>query len=183
MTPVMCSDISGYAPESNSFVSLVFKEGYKTPDFNYYFFDFGAVQYATKGRLFSDTTTPVELYTLTTYGGFRNPLFSTSIGGRLNFKHFSIYNSMSLTATSIGFATKDGYGSVSVGIVGQSWWDAGIGFSIELNNAYLNVKAPLTTILVVAAVVTTSPVLATAAVAVGLVSLINNDDSGGEYYE
>lgn len=91
---------------------------------------------------------------------------------------------MSLTSTSCGFATDSGYGSFGVGIVGETLWDAGIGFSFEANNTYLNVKAPITLAIVpvIVLVVGTTAALSTAVVAI-VILITDFSGSEGDYYE
>ncbi len=185
ITPVMYLDIKGYSSTSVNLFSFVYKEGYKTPEFNYYFFDFGSVQYHTIDRFPSSDETPIELYMLSMYGSVVGPFISTSIGGRINLKNVSVYGFWSLSSTGVGFETDNGYTSLSVGFVGQTWLDAGIGFSIESTGTYLNAKVPLTLVLAIAMVTTVSPALTTAAVVITVMVVVDNFSSmyGGENYE
>lgn len=180
----MLTDSTGYFSNRSSIISIVYKEAYKTTIFNYGLFDQGYVQYSTKGRLFSYQTTPIEIYALTTYGVFGGKFFSTSLGVRLNFNSLSIYASKSLMTTSCGLQTKSGYASFSIGLVGETIWDVGIGCSFEVNNTYLNVKVPLTAVIVVCVIVIVGPVVALSAVAASIVfSLTDSGDLEEERYE
>lgn len=173
--PVMYVDPSGMSPETNGIISLVYKEAYKSPSANFYLFDYGGIDYKTKGRLLSNQTTIIELYALTTFSGFGAPFMTTSVGGRVNFDKLSLYSSISLTSVNYGFATESGYGSFSVGMVGQTIFDVGVGITFEANNQYINIKAPLSLILVVSLSPAAAFVTATAAVVITMVELMNKE--------
>ena len=180
MTPVMHTDSTGYASKKNSIFSLVYKEAYKTPEVNIYFFDYGQIYYEDKGRLLSNQTTVFELYALTTFNGFGPPFISTSIGYRVNFNKLSLYTSFSISTVSFGFATESGYGSFSMGVVGQTIFDFGVGFTLDANNQYFSVKAPFTLILVFSLSPVAAVATATASVFILISNLINPEEDYDE---